>query len=472
MNPTAAQSETERSQFTVGSRTETTAAEEVLIAYAGRYRTALYDASSYPTDASKQAIYLDAGMAVSDLFCNEFLSVLAKKQVQLEATRDYANIAGGVAAGVLGLLSAPTAAVAAVGIGSAALDDTLSTTQTNFLVAPDVPLVQRLVEEAREKLRNRLQIELPPNSFPDAQRKLLSYDTLCSFNGIKLLVNDAVKAGKIKFKDDEEASRSNLLAAQSLRARIASLMGLPHVTESQTQALYAYFVTGAGLDPKVKPEIDKLFPTISLPAVPNSGEVVRLLEEIARRSDLAAKSADWVASLQKVANTKVAADAATTGLSPATVTGDPGVKSTANEVKTAIDSVSNNLSQSVTTENVESAKTISNAAVQVGEAASAAVTITDSSDNQLAEDQLKAEAERAVAAAASAASASSDMSLRQQFSQLEQEFNTAKPTLTRAQALDAVTRASKLVAESAKSPVDVAPTVAPAAAGSTIITVE
>jgi hypothetical protein len=300
MNPTQTQSTSERDQFSTGARVEAPG-EDVFVATQARYREQLYQASADPLNGGKQVNFLDTGMAVSDLYCDAFLSKLARQQAQYEAIRDYSNLAGGVAAAALGLAGGPAGAIAGVGVGSAAVDSALSQTEENFLVAPDIPAVQKLVQEAREALRNKIKSTAKPDSFADAQRKLLTYDQQCGFVGIKRLVNEAVQAGKITFKRDDDSKLAEA-EANAQRLAVTRAFGKPSLTERELAALYAYYVTGDAQAAAVKAKIDAMFPGRDLANQANQAEIQAYLQKLAGVSDIAAKASTLVQSLTDVQN--------------------------------------------------------------------------------------------------------------------------------------------------------------------------
>jgi hypothetical protein len=364
LNPTSTQSEAESEQLATGSRTETGSSDEIIIAAEARYRTQAYAASKSPNDASLQVRYLDTGMAVADLYCDAFLDQLVKQQTQFNAARDYTNLAGGAAATALGFAGGPASAIAMVALGSALVDSTLSTTANNFLVAPDIPQVQRLVAEAKEKLRTRM-LKPGPSTFAEAYRNLLTYDQQCGFLGIKLLVNDAVSAGKVKFKEENSNTNLNAALATIEKQNLARYLGHSSLTDAEIAALYAYYVSGDGRSGEVEAKINSMFSKADLTKQANAAEIRVSLDKLANISDLAAKSADFVASTKKA----VATETATTTVQKSIDAADQSVTDdAAKQAIEAANSATTAAAAQISPETVVSSGTIAATAVSNAEA--------------------------------------------------------------------------------------------------------
>ena len=75
--------------------------------------------------------------------------------------------------------------------------------------SPEVHQVQALVFEARDVLYQEIFIDSKPSSYPDAERCLSAYHELCTFNGIKRLVGEAVTNGEPTVDNNTETESND-----------------------------------------------------------------------------------------------------------------------------------------------------------------------------------------------------------------------------------------------------------------------
>ncbi len=189
LNPTQAQVSAHRTEFATGDRV---AASPVYVAGASRFRGALYALSANPNNAALAAQYLDAGIAVSRFNCDDHFRLLTERGAQFGFAAREANLAGGVASAAMGLANAAASSIAGLGVGMALLHSSLSNYTDNFIPSPDLPGLQKLVLKAQAALEAELSAN-PPTTYGAAESALLTFDQVCSFNGMKMLVNDSVQ---------------------------------------------------------------------------------------------------------------------------------------------------------------------------------------------------------------------------------------------------------------------------------------
>lgn len=89
------------------------------------------------------------------------------------------------------------------------MESLFETIESAYLVSPEVHQVQALVFEARDVLYQEIFIDSKPSSYPDAERRLSAYHELCTFNGIKRLVGEAVTNGEPTVDNTNTETESN-----------------------------------------------------------------------------------------------------------------------------------------------------------------------------------------------------------------------------------------------------------------------
>lgn len=166
--------------------------------FAARYLAS----SSTPTDKDLASSFLKAGIALSDDLCADWFQQLGQAQVKTNSFKDLSTNVGALTTTLLAVSGAGTAAVSSVAAGSAFANKTLDSAQANFIVAPDIGLVQRAISAERsiaasEMTNTRL-------DFYDSYRMLVQYDNLCSHNEVKRVVNVSLSNQTEKTVDQNE----------------------------------------------------------------------------------------------------------------------------------------------------------------------------------------------------------------------------------------------------------------------------
>lgn len=207
LNPTRTQSNRHVNQFTVGSPSSKEA--NLWISLNGRFRKALLETSDDPRNSIKASAYLESGMAAADLFCRSYFQKLGEQRADNIAARGVSNVADAATSAALGLASASASTVAGVSVGFSAVESLFETIESAYLVSPEVHQVQALVFEARDVLYQEIFIDSKPSSYPDAERRLSAYHELCTFNGIKRLVGEAVTNGEPTVDNTETESNGD-----------------------------------------------------------------------------------------------------------------------------------------------------------------------------------------------------------------------------------------------------------------------
>lgn len=154
-----------------------------------RFRCIFFRENATAADA---AAHVRAGFALSDLYCDTFFRRIAQNLSQRQFARGTTNDVGAAISAVLGLASAGSAVTGGIGAGFGLLDGGFRNYNENFLVTPDLPGVQKLVRTNQAKLREDTLAKMPTN-YPDATMRIMEYANLCSYVGMKGLLNESVQ---------------------------------------------------------------------------------------------------------------------------------------------------------------------------------------------------------------------------------------------------------------------------------------
>lgn len=144
--------------------------------------------------AAQVARHLNAGFALSDLYCRNYFSRIALHSRKRGFWRTSTNDVGTAISGILGLASAGVSATSGVGIGFGLADGFFRNYDESFLVGPDLAVVQSAVLGEQKKLKEGVLAKMP-NNFADANMAIKQHADACSFVGMKLLLNQKVSSG-------------------------------------------------------------------------------------------------------------------------------------------------------------------------------------------------------------------------------------------------------------------------------------
>lgn len=154
------------------------------------------DGSGYrfKADADNAAItrYLNAGMTLSDIYCDDFFrrtnSAFRKRKFGRGATNDV----GTAVAAVLGLASANPKVVAGAATGFGLADSTWRNYDESFVVSPQLATMRSLVLVAQDKYRTDT-FKAMPKDFITARSAIVRYAAICSFLGMQGLLDQSVE---------------------------------------------------------------------------------------------------------------------------------------------------------------------------------------------------------------------------------------------------------------------------------------
>lgn len=151
--------------------------------------------------------YLEAGFGLTDLYCQRFFVIAQESAQKRRFQRSTGSTVGGLVNSVLGLASAGQTAVAISGAGFTALNSAYQNVEDAFLVAPELENVRKLVHAAQDDFRQK-SFKTLPGSYPSARSIIERYAGLCSYSGMKQLVDDSVSSETKSLNDQASSNPS------------------------------------------------------------------------------------------------------------------------------------------------------------------------------------------------------------------------------------------------------------------------
>ncbi len=159
-------------------------------------------------DGDKMRVYLDAGFALSDYYCDLFFRDADESQRRRRFGRAFTNDAGTAISTILGLANAGQNVVTGVAAGFGFGDNLWRNYDDAFVVAPDLSNVQALVSAAQDNFRGKtlgkdakgVDIELP-KTYGKAQSVIMRYANLCSTLGMRALLSQSADAQRTQLQD-------------------------------------------------------------------------------------------------------------------------------------------------------------------------------------------------------------------------------------------------------------------------------
>jgi hypothetical protein len=145
-----------------------------------------------PDDHAKARRYLASGIALSDQLCGNWFQQLGRAQAEANANADLVSGAGALSSTIMGLAGAAAPAVGALAGATGFVQSSIRSEQANFIVAPDVSVVQSLLNTSRQtKAAELLQLG-QDYDYETATIKLTGYSNMCSHLAIRRLVTASV----------------------------------------------------------------------------------------------------------------------------------------------------------------------------------------------------------------------------------------------------------------------------------------
>lgn len=181
--------------------------------------------------------YLESGFGLTDLYCQRYFTIATETRQSRKLQRDVAKTGGTLVNAVLTALSAGSNPIGITSAGFSAIDSGYGAIDDAFVVAPTREDVRKLVQGAQQKFRADVfkpdakgQLQLPKR-YASARATIEKYAGLCTFDGMRQLVADAVTdktdalnvsaqktAGKDEKKTDTQTAESKKASAAGTTA--------------------------------------------------------------------------------------------------------------------------------------------------------------------------------------------------------------------------------------------------------------
>jgi hypothetical protein len=143
--------------------------------------------------------YLESGFGLTDLYCQRYFTIATETRQSRRLQRDVVKTGGTLVNAVLTALSAGSNPIGITSSGFSAIDAGYGAVDDAFVVAPTRDDVRKLVLGAQQQFRadvfkadNKGRVQLPKR-YQSARATIERYAGLCTFDGMRQLVADAVK---------------------------------------------------------------------------------------------------------------------------------------------------------------------------------------------------------------------------------------------------------------------------------------
>lgn len=142
-------------------------------------------------DPKKVSRYLNAGMTLSDIFCDEFFRQTNAAYRKRKFGRGATNDVGTAVAAVLGLSGVGPNIIAGAATSFGLADTTWRNYDESFLVSPQLATMRSLVMAAQDKFRADTFKQMPKD-YMTARSIIVRYSATCSFLGMQGLLDQSV----------------------------------------------------------------------------------------------------------------------------------------------------------------------------------------------------------------------------------------------------------------------------------------
>lgn len=154
-------------------------------------------------------VFLLRGVAVSDRMCAQWFDRLAKAQAEIRTGQDAVTGIGALTASLAALTGGATAVTGAIAAGTGFGSGLLGSLDSNFVVAPDVGIIQQLITAQRHNAANSF--VAADYTYDTALATLANYETTCSHQAVKSVVNQSVANSSASVAKDFSGSISQLV---------------------------------------------------------------------------------------------------------------------------------------------------------------------------------------------------------------------------------------------------------------------
>lgn len=179
--------------------------------------------------------YLHAGFGLTDLYCQRYFVIAAESDKKRQFERNSGATVDALMNAVLGLASAGETALGVANATFEAYDSTYQNIQDAFMVSPDLANVRKLVHAAQLDFKERALAD-KPGSYQQARSEIERYAGICSYTGMKQLVNDSVTSQTADLLDAADQSNETSDADTSGGNTAAGEQAAEPPADASTQA--------------------------------------------------------------------------------------------------------------------------------------------------------------------------------------------------------------------------------------------
>jgi hypothetical protein len=139
--------------------------------------------------------YLEAGFGLSDVYCQRYFVVATQSRLKRRFARNAFSSVDTLVGSILSLTAVGATATGIVNGAFGLVDSTFQNVDDSFLVAADLENVRSLVQAAQDAYRaEAVRAQALATSYPAARSVIERYAGICSYTGMRRLVNASVNA--------------------------------------------------------------------------------------------------------------------------------------------------------------------------------------------------------------------------------------------------------------------------------------
>jgi hypothetical protein len=184
-----------------GYRETDPAADEASAGVCIRFRPS--KGSSDTSQATPIQDYLDNGFGLTDFYCSRFIMVAAEERQSRKMQRNTVSAVGTLINTVLNAVNAGEDAMTVASGAFTGVDSTYKNIDDAFVITPDKESVIRLVQSAQDAYCKQSR-DTPPRSFAEARSKVERYALLCTYDGMRTLVNASIDHAATDLKTENK----------------------------------------------------------------------------------------------------------------------------------------------------------------------------------------------------------------------------------------------------------------------------
>lgn len=197
--------------------------------------------------AAQVTRYLENGFGLTDIYCQRYFVIATQTRQGRKFQRNTGSAVDVLVGSVLTALGGGTTITGLANAGFEAFDSTYKNIDDAFVVAPERDDVRKLVHAAQQDFRATVfDVKSLPQSYPGGRSVIERYAGLCSFDGMRQLVADAV-SGKAKDLNEKAARKDGDVEGPVIPATNA-----PATTATATSAAVVAALTAAKKDQDVE----------------------------------------------------------------------------------------------------------------------------------------------------------------------------------------------------------------------------